>query len=106
MSTPQTLKDKDLQDYYDALFEMYSTPGWQKLMEDVAHMRQVHESVRTVTDERTLLFRHGELNQMDWLFTHQERTESAYALALEEDGGEPEAPTGGVAKIVQPDIFE
>lgn len=97
---PQALKDKELQDYYDALFAMYGTPGWRKLMEDVERMREVHDTVRSVTTAEQLLYRHGELAQMDWLYSHQERTEAAYALAIEEEGGEAEESTGGVAKVV------
>ena len=98
---PQALKDKDLQDYYDALFAMYGTPGWRKLMEDVERMRQVHDTVRSVANGDQLLFRHGELAQMDWLYSHQERSEAAYALAIEDEGGEAEPSTGGVAKVIE-----
>lgn len=96
------LKDKELQEYYDALFQMYGTPGWRALMEDTEHMLRRHDTPRDLTSADQLWFRRGELAQMDWLATHQQRTEAAYALALEEQGSDSSSvETGGVAKIVE-----
>lgn len=95
------LKDKGLQEYYDALFGMYGTPGWRMLMEDTAHMLKVHDTPRDLTSADQLWFRRGELAQMDWLATHQQRTEAAYALALEELGSDSgDIETGGTARII------
>lgn len=100
MST-QSLKDKDLQEYYEALFEMYGTPGWQKLMEDNDFMLRRHDTPRDVATIEQLHFRKGELAQMDWLGSHQSRTEQAYALALEDEGVDAaDVQTGGVARVV------
>lgn len=96
-----SLKDPKLQEYYNALFDMYSTPGWTKLMEDNDFMLRRHDTPRDVATIEQLHFRKGELTQMDWLATHQQRTEAAYALALEEDGESGEdVQTGGTARMV------
>lgn len=96
------LKDQGLQEYYDALFVLYSTPGWTKLMEDVEYMLKIHDTPRDVTTIEQLHHRRGELAQMDWLLSHQARTEQAYALALEEQGESSEdIQTGGTARVVE-----
>ena len=96
-----TLKDKGMQEYYDALFQMYGTPGWRMLMEDTEHMLRRHDTPRDLASSDELWFRRGELAQMDWLATHQQRTEAAYALALEEQGSDAaDVETGGTARIV------
>ena len=95
------LKDKELQEYYEALFEMYGSAGWRELMKDAEYMLRRHDTPRDLVTIEQLHFRRGELEQMDWLATHQQRTEAAYALALEEDGESADnVETGGVAKIV------
>lgn len=103
MST-QSLKDKSLQEYFEALFAMYGTPGWTKLQEDMDLMLRRHDTPRDVVTIEQLHFRKGELAQMDWLASHQQRTEAAYALALEEDGADAgDIETGGNARIVEPE---
>jgi hypothetical protein len=104
--TTQALKDKDLQEYYDALFAMYGTPGWTKLMEDTDYMIRQHDSPRDLNTAEQLHFRKGELAQMDWLLSHQQRSEAAYSLALQEQGEEVDAEeveSGGAAKVIETD---
>lgn len=97
----QGLKDRDLQEYYEALFGMYQHPGWAKMMEDVAYQLKTLDTARDVLTVEQLYTRRGELAQLDWLATHQARTEHAYAHLLEEDGQDAsDVQSGGVAKIV------
>lgn len=97
----QSLKDKDLQEYYEALFAMYGTLGWAKLMEDTGYMLKIHDTPRDLVTVEQLHFRKGELAQMDWLASHQDRTEAAYALALEEEGTDAgDVQTGGTARVI------
>jgi hypothetical protein len=96
------LKDADLEAYYQALFAMYGTPGWKALMEDVSVMREDLDTARGL-DAETLRYRQGELEQIDWLYTHQARSEAAYASIVDEQEGESEAPTGGTAKVIAPE---
>ena len=95
------LNDQALEDYFQALFEMYGTPGWKALMEDAERMLHLHNATDDITTIEQLWFRKGELAQMSWLATHQARTEHAYADLVEEQDGEAEAPTGGVATVVE-----
>lgn len=101
MST-KVLQDPALQEYYDALFEMYSMPGWRKVMEDIGHIIATNDKVAGIETEAQLWFRKGELSQMTWLKNHQEMTEFAYRTMLEEQEGIEVAPesTGGRAKVV------
>lgn len=102
MAQAQGLKDRELQDYYEALFAMYGTPGWQELMRDVEAMTRRHDTPRDITTVEELHQRRGELLQMDWLRTHQQRTEQAYTLLLEDEGAAADhIQTGGVAKVVE-----
>ena len=93
------LKDPELEAYYQSLFAMFGTEGYKNLIEDVELMRDTNDRARGLTPD-TLVFRQGELSQMDWLVTLQSRVEQAYASMIEAQEGEADAPTGGVAKVV------
>ena len=57
MSVLKPLNDSELQEYYEALFVMYGTPGWKKLMEDVGRMLEVHNSLAGLETAEQLWFR-------------------------------------------------
>lgn len=100
--TTKILNDTALEEYYQALFQMYGSPGWKCLMEDAARMREIHDSVSGVETERQLWFRKGEITQMDWALSHQATAEASYAaLMTDQEGGDEAAPTGGVAKVIE-----
>lgn len=99
------LKDADLENYFTALFEMYPTPGWNMVQEDMGRLKQIYNRVDDVADEQELWFRKGQLNIIEQIITHQARSEAGYSAAIEEQEGASEAPTGGVAKVVQSDLF-
>lgn len=101
MST-KVLKDKELQEYFDALFEMHGGAGWKKLLEDLERMKAIYRDVNTVDSNELLWFRKGQIDVLDQMLTHAERTEAGYGLALEEqEGEEGDEPTGGIAKVVK-----
>lgn len=103
MAAVQSLKDKELQAYYEALFALYGTPGWQKLMEDLVYMERTHNALEGVETEAQLHFRKGQVDQIRWLKNHQEATEFAYNQILaEQDGGDvgEEKPAGGRATVI------
>jgi hypothetical protein len=100
MST-HALQDKDLETYYSALFEMYGTPGWKKLMEDVGRLIETHDRLVGIETSEQLWHRHGFLEQARWLQNHQPASEFAYQSLLEEQGVEEDA-TGGRATVVGP----
>lgn len=102
MST-KALQDPALQEYYESLFEMYGSPGWRKLMEDIGHAVEMNDKLAGIETEAGLWFRKGELSQMTWLQNHQAMTEGAYKLLLEEQEGDDvviDESTGGRAKVV------
>ena len=101
MSTA-VLKDKALEDYYSALFQMYGSEGWKKLMEDFGRMQELRDSVAGLENEQQLWHRHGELSMVEYVLAHQAVVEQAYASLLAEQEDEDEVlPTGGVAKVVE-----
>lgn len=101
MADHAVLKDRALQEYYEALFVMFASPGWQKLVEDVSHMVEANDRTGGLETAEQLWFRKGELSQMQWLLGLRQRTEYTYnALLGDQENTPEEAVTGGKATVV------
>lgn len=96
------LNDVELDKYFQDLFEMYPTAGWKRILEDMTRLAELYNRVTDVETQDELWFRKGQLDIVNQLLTHQDRSEAGYALALQEQEGSAEEPTGGRAQIVDP----
>jgi hypothetical protein len=96
----QGLKKAEDQAYFDALFEMYGTKGWQFVQEDLVRLEEIYKSVDNAENGDELWFRKGQLDVIRQVKAHSALTEQMYQEALEKDGAEPEEPTDGVAKVI------
>ena len=96
------LKDAEEDKYYQDLFELYPTAGWGRILEDMMRLAEVYNRVTDVETREQLWFRKGQLDIIQQLLTHQDRTEAGHANALEEQEGTADEPTGGRAQIVDP----
>lgn len=68
----------ELQRYYEDRFDLFAKPGWTDLMEDVDNMLSALNNVSTITDEKSLQFRKGEISILTWLKTLKKVSEDAY----------------------------
>ena len=70
--------DPQLQKYYEDRFDLFSRQGWADLMEDVDNMLISLNNVSTISDEKSLQFRKGEISILIWLKTLKGVSERAY----------------------------
>ena len=68
----------ELQKYYEERFSTMATEGWRDLMEDVERMIEPLNNIATITDERSLQYRKGELSILTWLQNLKQVSERAY----------------------------
>jgi len=68
----------ELQKYYEERFSTMATVGWRDLMEDVERMIEPLNNISTITDERSLQYRKGELSILTWLQNLKQVSERAY----------------------------
>lgn len=68
----------ELQRYYEDRFSMMSTQGWIDLLEDINNMATSLNNISTVSDEKDLQFKKGELSILTWLRTLKQVSEQAY----------------------------
>ena len=68
----------DLQKYYESRFEMMGSQAWKDLLIDIDSMIESLNNISVIPDEKTLMFRKGELSILTWLKTLKEVSERAY----------------------------
>ena len=68
----------ELQRYYESRFDMMSTEGWKDLCADIDIMIESLNNISVIPDEKTLMFKKGELSILTWLKTLKEVSERAY----------------------------
>ncbi len=68
----------ELQKYYEDRFDMMSTEGWKDLSVDIDIMIESLNNLSVIPDEKTLMFKKGELSILTWLKTLKEVSERAY----------------------------
>lgn len=55
-----------------------ATDGWKELIIDIDNMIESLNNISVIPDEKTLMFRKGELSILTWLKTLKEVSEKAY----------------------------
>jgi len=68
----------ELDKYYSDRFSMMATDGWKELIIDIDIMIESLNNISVIPDEKTLMFRKGELSILTWLKTLKEVSEKAY----------------------------
>jgi len=68
----------ELEKYYTDRFDMMSTEGWKDLTIDIDNMIESLNNLIVIPDEKTLMFKKGELSILTWLKTLKEVSERAY----------------------------
>ena len=81
----QGLKDRDLQKYYEAMLELFTTPGWKYLVEDLAKIHEAGNTLQGITDMEKLHFRRGQLDIIEKTLAQPAVVRAAYDTMLAED---------------------
>jgi hypothetical protein len=68
----------ELQKYYEDRFSMMAMDGWKELTIDIDNMIESLNNISVIPDEKTLMFKKGELSILTWLKTLKEVSEKAY----------------------------
>ena len=70
--------DKELQEYYEARFDMMSTKGYKDLLADVEVMIEERNNLMATQSLEDLNFRKGQLDVLHWLRTLKQLSEEAW----------------------------
>ena len=80
----RVLKNTELQQHYQAMFDMFESDGWRRLMEDAGRVKAVVSSLDSVDAEHSVDFRRGERSILTWIMSQRQIHEMAYDALLEE----------------------
>ena len=70
--------DKELQEYYEARFDMMSTKGYKDLLADVEVMIEERNNLMATQSLEDLNFRKGQLDVLHWVRTLKKLSEEAW----------------------------
>ena len=70
--------DKELQEYYEARFDMMSTKGYKDLLADVEVMIEERNNLMATQSLEDLNFRKGQLDVRHWIRTLKKLSEEAW----------------------------
>jgi hypothetical protein len=70
--------DKELQEYYEARFDMMSTQGYKDLLTDVETMIEERNNLMATQSLEELNFRKGQLDVLHWIRTLKKLSEEAW----------------------------
>ena len=56
------MQDKEIQDFYEEQFNMFSSKGWTDFLEDLQELYTAVDDLASVENEQTLWFRKGQLD--------------------------------------------
>jgi len=79
------LKDRNLQEYYEALVALFAMPGWQFLMEDFQRIYDAAQTIEGIETMEQLHFRRGQIDIIKLIVAQPAVAAAAYDTLLEED---------------------
>ena len=80
-----SILDKELQEYYEARFDMMSSKGWKDLLIDVEKMIEERNNLMATKSLEELNLRKGQLDVLYWIKTLKQLSEESWEQLNEKD---------------------
>ena len=80
------LKDRDLQHYYESMEEMFVTPGWKYLTEDLQKIYETANSLEGIKNTEGLHYRLGQIDILKLVAGQPAVISAAYEQLKSDDG--------------------
>lgn len=77
--------NKELENYYNARFDLFASQGWEDLAEDLQGMVENYSDISKINSIEDLYIRKGQLDILNWLLSLKEISEQAYEELNAED---------------------
>ena len=75
--------DRDIQEYYEKLLELFSTSGWKQFLEDIGDNLEILGDITTIPDEKQFWFRRGQVEAIQRVLAYEESILAGYEEAKE-----------------------
>jgi len=79
--------NRELQDYYENLLQLFTQDGWKEFIEDIKGNADVLGDIMTITDEKQLWYRRGQLETVNRILAYESTIKNNYEDAVGEDNG-------------------
>lgn len=70
--------DKELQQYYEEQFSMFSSIGWKDFIEDMQQLYDAVDDLTTIDNNETLWFRKGQLDILNLILDRNKTYEATW----------------------------
>lgn len=70
--------DREMQEYYENQFDLFSHKGWRDLLEDLEELYKAVSDISTVENIETLYHRKGEMSILNLIFDRKQACENAW----------------------------
>jgi hypothetical protein len=77
--------DRNLIEYYENAFSLFTQPGWKDFMEDVKRFLEPREDIMTVADAQQLNIRQGQIDALRWVLNRKEMMEAGYKQLMDSE---------------------
>lgn len=71
--------DKELQEYYESLLDLFVHEGWSKYQEDLKRSLDNLSDIRNASDANMFWFRKGQVEVLETLLGYRNAIEASYA---------------------------
>jgi hypothetical protein len=78
------VKNKELESYYGNFLDLFTTPGWKQLLEDLETTVTQLNDIRSIRDAQDLAYRQGQLESIS-IFLNFETSVRKAIDSIEED---------------------
>lgn len=70
--------DKELQEYYEDLLDLFAHKGWKHFVEDIQENSKVLSDILTVKDEQDFWYRRGQLEATLRILSYENAIKDGY----------------------------
>jgi len=70
--------EKDLQDYYENLLDLFATKGWKQYVEDLSDNMEMLQDITTIPDEKQFWHRRGQLEAVTRILQYESSIKNSY----------------------------
>ena len=80
--------DRELEQYYEELFDLFARPGWKHLIEELQKGRAIYDDISSIQNEAELRIRQGRVLEIDFITAFPEYVQNAFEQMQEGDEDE------------------
>ena len=70
--------DRELQEYYEKLLDLFSSEGWKQYIEDISDNMEFLQDINTISDEKQLWFRRGQIEALQRILSYESTIKNSY----------------------------